>query len=98
MVMKTKTLRLSDSLLKSIHHRVEIEEVDEATATRQLLRLGTQKYTVDLYKDGKLTLVEAAELLDVSIRRMLDILLEYGVKGNVTIDQQRKSIDLIKKL
>ena len=42
---------------------------------------------------GKITLGEAADLSGVSLRRMLDILAEHGVKGNVKMNQQIKALD-----
>ena len=78
-------------------YRVKIEDVDESTAIRQFIRLGVMWYVVELYKAGKITLGEAAELSGVSLRRMLDILAEHGVKGNVKMDQQIKALNYAKK-
>jgi len=78
-------------------YRVKIEDVDESTAIRQFIRLGVMWYVVELYKAGKITLGEAAELSGVSLRRMLDILAEHGVKGNVKKDQQIKALNYAKK-
>jgi len=47
---------------------------------------------------GKITLGEAAELSGVSLRRMLDILAEHGVKGNVKMRQQIKALEYAKSL
>ncbi len=53
---------------------------------------------MELYKAGKITLGEAAELAGVSLRRMLDILAEHGVIGNVKMKQQVKALDYAKSL
>jgi predicted HTH domain antitoxin len=96
--METKTVHLTEDLLKSVSYRTKLEDVDESTAIRQFIRLGVMWYVVDLYKMGKITLGEAAELSGVSLRRMLDILAEHGVKGNVKMDQQIKALDYAKNL
>jgi predicted HTH domain antitoxin len=96
--MVTKTVHLTEDLLKSVSYRTKLEDVDESTAIRQFIRLGVMWYVVDLYKRGKITLGEAAELSGVSLRRMLDILAEHGVKGNVKMDQQIKALDYAKNL
>jgi len=75
-----------------------MEDVDESTAIRQLMRLGVMWYAVNLYKIGKITLSEAAELSNVSLRKMLDILEEHGVKGNVTMRQQIRALDYARNL
>lgn len=39
-----------------------------------------------------------AELPGVSLRRMLDVLAEHGVKGNVKMKQQIRALDYAKNL
>ncbi len=72
--------------------------MDESAAIRQLIKLRLREYAVNLYKDRKITLREASELADVSLREMLDLLMEHGIKGNVTLKQQQKSQEYIEKL
>ena len=76
-------MHLTGGLLKGVSYKAKLEDVDESRAIRQFIGLGVMWYVVDLYKKGKITLGEAAELSGVSLRRMLDILAEHGVKGNV---------------
>jgi predicted HTH domain antitoxin len=90
-----KTVRIPEKLLKVIRQRAKAEDVDESTAIRQLISIGAKNYAVDLYKEGKITLKEASVLADVTVREMIDILLDRGVKGNVKIDQQKKAIEFI---
>ena len=96
--METKTVHLTGDLLKGVSYRTMMEDVDESTAIRQLMRLGVMWYAVNLYKIGKITLAEAAELSNVSLRKMLDILEEHGVKGNVTMKQQIRALYYAKNL
>ena len=96
--METKTVRLTEDILKGVSYRTKMEDVDESTAIRQFIRLGVMWYVIELYKMGKITLREAAELSGVSLRRMLDILAEHGVKGNVKMNQQVKALDYAKNL
>jgi hypothetical protein len=93
--MKVKTLRLENGIIKAVGYRAKREVVDETTAMRQLLKLGIKEYAIQLYKEGKITLQEAADLSNVSIRMMLDILLEHGIKGNVRMDQQNNALEYI---
>jgi predicted HTH domain antitoxin len=60
-------------------YRAKKEDVDESDAIRQLMRLGLREYAVNLYRDRKVTLREASELADVSLREMLDLLMEHGI-------------------
>lgn len=69
--------------------------MDESTAARQLIALGAMEYAVRVYRQGKVTLRETAELADTTVREMIDILLDHGVKGNVTASQERKAIEYV---
>jgi len=88
-----KSLRIPESMLKAVRYLAKREQLDESTATRQLIGLGARDYAVRLYKDGKITLNEAADLASATPREMIDILLDHGVRGNVTMSQQRKALE-----
>ncbi len=53
---------------------------------------------VNLYRDRKITLRKASGLVDLSLREMLDLLMEHGIKGNVTLKQQQKSLEYVERL
>ena len=96
--METRNVSLNNDMLKGVTYRAKMEDVDENTAIRQLMKLGLVWYAATLYKIGKITLSEAAELSNVSVRNMLDILEESGIKGNVAMKQQVKALDYAKTL
>ena len=96
--MIEKRVHLTEDILKGVSYRATLEDVDESTAIRQFIKLGVLWYVVELYKRGKITLGEAAELSGISLRRMLDILAEHGVKGNVKMNQQIKAMDYARNL
>lgn len=91
--MRKMSLRIPPDLQKAIRYRARRERLDESTATRQLIQLGAEEYAVRLYRDGKLTLNQAAGVAGVTPREMLDLLWEHGVKGNVTLGQHRKAME-----
>ena len=91
--METKSVRLTSDMLKGVSFKSKMEDVDENTAVRQLMKLGVMWYAANLYKMGKMTLSEAADLSNVSMRKMLDVLEEHGIKGNVSMKQQIKSLE-----
>ena len=53
---------------------------------------------VNLYRDRKITLRKASGLVDLSLREMLDLLMQHGIKGNVTLKQQQKSLEYVDRL
>ncbi|WXG41543.1 MAG: UPF0175 family protein [Candidatus Freyarchaeum deiterrae] len=90
--MKTKTIRLPEEILRGVAYRAEKEDIEESTAIRKLLREGIMEYATKLYSLGEITLGESAQLAGVSLRKMLETLLNKGVRGNVTLSQQKKAI------
>lgn len=90
-----RSLRIPEKLLKAVRDVARREHFDESTATRQLIALGATEYAVRLYREGKITLRDAAELADTTVRGMIDTLLDHGVKGNVTATQERKAIEFV---
>ncbi len=90
-----KSLRIPETLLKTIRELARRERLDESTAIRKLIAMGATEYAVQLYRDGKVTLREAAAMAETTLREMIEILLEHGVKGNVTLDQARKAIEFV---
>lgn len=93
-----KTTRMPSSLLKGVLYRTKREGVDESTSLRQLVQLGLLEYGIQLYREGKVSLREAAEIGNVSVREMLEIAQEHGVSGNVQYDTQKHSLDIIKQM
>ena len=90
-----KSLRLPPELLRAVRHRARHEKLDESTAMRQLMALGAAEYAVQLYSAGRLTLNQAAEVAALTPREMMEALLERGVRGNVTREQQRRALENI---
>lgn len=89
---EVKSVRIPDELMETIRKRADREQLDESTTIRQLLTLGVREYACNLYRDGEVTLREAAAIADLSLRDMVDLLEGRGIKGNVTLEQQRKAI------
>ncbi len=96
--MITKTIRLPEDLSARIGYRAKREDVDESDAIRHLIKLGLKEYAVDLYRERKVTLREASELADVSLREMPELLMEHGIKGNVTMKQQQRSLEYVERM
>lgn len=59
------------------------EKIEESTAMRKLMRIGFETYIGNLYKQGKVTLREAARLLKLSQIETMNLFLDAGIKGNL---------------
>ncbi len=94
----SKTVRFPEKLIKAVEHKAEFDKINESAAIRHLLALGAEDYAVELFRGGKVTLNEAAELAGVTLREMIDSLQRHGVRGNVRIDQQREALKLVQEM
>lgn len=81
--MKTKSLRIPKDMISAIELVEKEEKIEESTAMRKLMRIGFETYAGNLYKQGKVTLREAARLLNVSQIEAMNIFLDAGIKGNL---------------
>lgn len=70
---------------------------DEEGAVKRIINLGVQDYVADLYKDGEISIREAAEILQLNFRQTFEI-LERKVGGNVEEVREIKALKLAKKL
>ena len=59
--------------------------------------LGILNYVLELYSDGEITVREAAEILQLSFRQTAE-LLEKEVGGNVRIEEEKRALDLARRL
>ncbi len=50
---------------------------------RKLIRIGFETYVGNLYKEGKITLREAARLMNINQIEAVNIFLDAGIKGNL---------------
>lgn len=81
--MKTKSLRISEDMMHAIKLVGKEEKIEESTAMRKLMRIGFETYIGNLYKQGKITLREAARLMNVNQIEAMNLFLDAGIKGNL---------------
>ena len=94
----SKTVRFPEKLLKAVEHKAEFGKINESSAIRHLLALGAEDYAIELFRAGKVTLNEAAELAGITLGEMIDSLQRHGVRGNVRMDQQREALEFVNEM
>jgi predicted HTH domain antitoxin len=90
--MKVKSVRIPEDIEKSIEYVARLEKLEETQSLRKLARLGFEFYVAKSYDRGKLTLREAANLLNLSLSETIDILAEMGVRGNIRAKDVMESL------
>lgn len=81
--MKTKSIRIPKDMMTAIEIVEKEEKIEESTAMRKLIRIGFETYVGNLYRQGKVTLREAARLLGVNQIEAMNLFLDSGIKGNL---------------
>jgi predicted HTH domain antitoxin len=91
--MKTKSIRIPKEMADAIAVVEKEEQIEESTAMRKLIRMGFEAYVGNLYRDGKITLRRASQLLRRSQSEVMDIFLDAGISGNLDASDILASLD-----
>jgi predicted HTH domain antitoxin len=81
--MKVRSMRIPEDIERAIEYVSRAEKVEKAQSLRKLARVGFESYIARAYKEGRLTLREASNLLKLTLSETIDLLVEMGVKGNI---------------
>ena len=91
--MKTKSIRIPKDMLTAIEIVEKEEKIEESTAMRKLIRIGFETYVGNLYRQGKVTLREAARLLGINQIEAMNLFLDSGIKGNLDASDVLTSLE-----
>jgi len=90
--MKVKSVRIPEDIDKAVDYVARSEKLEKTQSIRKLTRLGFEVYVAKSYEKGKLTLREAATLLNLTLSETIDLLSEMGVKGNIRVKDIMESL------
>ena len=90
---KTKVvpLRIPESLDALAAIKANQQHTDKATALRQWLHEGAEQYVLRLLSEGRISIGRSAELLDVSIYDIHELVQANGLNIGPTDEQVAKS-------
>ncbi|HSF19467.1 MAG TPA: hypothetical protein VLK65_28345 [Vicinamibacteria bacterium] len=91
--MKTKSIRIPKEMAEAIAVVEKEEQIEESTAMRKLIRMGFETYVGNLYRDGRITLRRASQLLRRSQSEVMDLFMDAGIKGNLQASDVLASLD-----
>jgi len=89
----SRSVRFSEELWTTICWLHQREGGDISEEIRRLLKKGVEREIAELYRQGKVSLREAADLLARPHRETLELFREMGVPGNVTMAQSLAALD-----
>ncbi len=89
----SRSVRFSEDLWKAICWLHQREGGDLSEEIRRLLRKGLEREIAELYRQGRVSLREAADLLAQPPRDTLDLFRDLGIPGNVSTAQSLAALD-----
>ncbi len=98
MATKAYPLRIPEEIINLAKLRSQDEYVDQATAIRQLLYLGAEEYVTRLVSQGRITINQAAKLLNTTIYDIYRIAEKHGLKLGASEQQRKKSSETLKRI
>ena len=81
--MKVKSIRIPDEMGRAVDYVARSEKIEKTSSLRKLTRMGFELYVAKSYERGKISLREAAKLLNLNLAETIDLLMETGIKGNI---------------
>lgn len=96
--MNEYRIRLPDNLVFVVEKRKEKEALDDASVLRLLINEGAEKFVVDLYSEGEISLGKAAEILNCTPHDVLRLVRKRGIKTGPSPEQVAKSRETLDKL
>ena len=81
--MKVKSIRISQDIDNAIEFVSRIEKIDKTQSFRKLTRFGFEYYVANLYREGRVTLREVSDLLNLTPSEAIDLLLSMRIEGNI---------------
>jgi hypothetical protein len=81
--MKVKSIRIPEDMERAIEYVAQSEKLEKTQSFRKLTRIGFECYVARSYEEGRLTLREAADLLNLILSETIDLFSAMGIKGNI---------------
>lgn len=90
-------MRIPEDIDKAIGYVARAEKIENTHSLKKLARMGFESYVAREYKARKITLREAADLLNLTLSETIDVLSDAGVKGNIQAADVMKSLQSLTK-
>ncbi|GEM_PF-736261 len=94
---RTISIRPTDELMKKLEKLGWIEQKERSVLLRRILMTGLdeelKRRALALYRERKVSLAKAAELADISVREMMDLIKERGLALHITSEELREDFE-----
>lgn len=94
--MPLVSTRIDDELEKELEWYADKEKIGKTIALRKVLDKGLKEikleHALGLYKEGNITLMKAAEIADMPLWKILEIVREKKIPVHYTLEDAEKDI------
>ncbi len=90
--------RLENSEIKFLDEYAAEKNESRGRIVRALLEEGRKMEAVTAYKEGRASIGRASRIAGVPLGEFMDLLAEFGVRANVSVEDFRESIGSARKL
>lgn len=78
--------------VKDLEFMTEVLGVNRSKMLRELIDEGRKMKSIELYKQGKVSLGLGAKIAKLTLSEYIDILKEYNVPINIDVDDAKKAL------
>lgn len=83
---------------KDLDFMTKLFDTNKSKMLRELIDEGRKMKSIELYKQGKVSLGLGAKIAKLSISEYMDLLKEYYIPINIDIDDARRSLQYAKSI
>jgi len=80
-----------------LNQRAREEHIDKISVLKQMLREGTELYLANQYSKGKISKGKLAELLDMDMYEVNELLEKHHVKSSISYERFTRGIEVAEK-
>lgn len=89
-------LEIPEKLINSLKKIKKYEPIEESLLIRQALQYGIRdiekELAVKLFSEGKTTISESAEIAELSVGEMMELLADRGIKSKITLKDYEEGL------
>jgi predicted HTH domain antitoxin len=100
-MQKPLSIRPTEEIEKKLAKLIKIEKMEKSALVRRILNTGIdeelKRCAIELFRDRKVSLAKAAEIADVSVREMIDLVREENASIHITAEEIQEDYEAAMK-
>jgi predicted HTH domain antitoxin len=100
-MQKPLSIRPTREIEEKLEKLIKIEKIEKSALIRKILNMGIdedlKKCAIELFRNKKVSLAKAAEIADISVREMIDLIREEGVSLHITAEDIKEDYEAVMK-